>query len=167
MGIPLFICFRGVPDTHARFSSPWRKVDPSFLFSSSVHSLLPLYLSVFVCSQGPDPPRSDYCPFPSLVSLLDFSLFKVYRAIVPFNNIDREGDISGITLSDLSIELYTMSTAVASAAPLSSPHPRNPSPRNLPALAPPNISNQSPRMSTSPKDGSKGSPTEKRGPTSP
>ncbi|KAJ5202228.1 hypothetical protein N7449_004307 [Penicillium cf. viridicatum] len=66
-----------------------------------------------------------------------------------------------------------MSTAVASAAaPLSSPHPtRNPSPRNLPSLAPPNNvpSNFSPpRMSNSPKHGSvvHGSPTE-RGPASP
>ncbi|KAJ5519138.1 hypothetical protein N7453_001560 [Penicillium expansum] len=68
-----------------------------------------------------------------------------------------------------------MSTAVASAAaaPLSSPHPtRNPSPRNLPSLAPPNNipSNFSPpRMSKSPKHGSAvhGSPTEKGGPASP
>ncbi|CAG8135313.1 unnamed protein product [Penicillium salamii] len=59
-----------------------------------------------------------------------------------------------------------MSTAVASA-PLTSPHPtRNPSPRNLPSLAPPSNSSPS-RMSTSSKDGAKGSPTEKRGPGSP
>ncbi|KAJ5778960.1 hypothetical protein N7457_006680 [Penicillium paradoxum] len=66
-----------------------------------------------------------------------------------------------------------MSTAVASAAaPLSSSHPtRNPSPRNLPALAPPNNvpSNSSPpRMSKSPHGSAvHGSPTERRGPASP
>ncbi|KAJ5338859.1 hypothetical protein N7452_005587 [Penicillium brevicompactum] len=59
-----------------------------------------------------------------------------------------------------------MSTAVAS---LPSPHPRNPSPRNLPALAPPIATSSPSRMSTSSKDGSaaKGSPTEKRAPVSP
>jgi hypothetical protein len=58
-------------------------------------------------------------------------------------------------------EILIMSTAVASVA--LSPHPhRNPSPRNLPA------STSSPRMSTSPRDGAaKGSPAEKKGPTSP
>ncbi|KAJ5566874.1 hypothetical protein N7535_006180 [Penicillium sp. DV-2018c] len=68
-----------------------------------------------------------------------------------------------------------MSTAVASAAaaPLSSPHPtRNPSPRNLPALAPPNsVPSRSspPRMSKSPQHASAahGSPAERRGPDSP
>lgn len=134
------------------------------------------------CRLTPNRPLSG-----SLSTLLDISRpiprFDPLSRTLPASTPDAlasQGDLSKYTVLRTSHHLRdtleetrsspTMSTAVASAAaPLSSPHPtRNPSPRNLPSLAPNNYNFSPPRMSKSPKNGSTGStvhgsPTEKRG----